>query len=175
LIAAVLLRGGMSVVKFRVARRIDSSSLVADAWNDVVDILSATVALIAITLVRYDPERFSAADHYGGFAVGVVVVLTGIRLAKDASLELMDTTPERELLDAIASAALSVPGVLAIEKNHARKSGLQYHVDLHIEVDPNLTVGAAHQIAGQVRSKLRSGLPWIADVLVHIEPFKRTV
>ena len=170
LFSAIALRGAMSAVKFSVGRRIESSSLVADAWNDVVDILSAVVALIASSLGNYDPARFLAADHYGGFAVGIVVVLTGIRLGRDASLELMDTTPDPELLDAVRTAALSVPGVLGVEKRLARKSGLHYHVDLHIEVDPTLTVAASHEIARQVRGALKSALPWVADVLVHVEP-----
>ena len=170
LVAAIALRGVMSSVKFRIGRRIDSSSLIADAWNDVVDIMSAVVALSAISLGSYDPSRFLAADHYGGFAVGIVVILTGIRLARDASLELMDTRPDRELLDAVTTAALSVPGVLGVEKRLARKSGLQYHFDLHIEVDPASTVQASHEVAGRVRASLKSALPWIADVLVHVEP-----
>lgn len=170
LFAAVALRGAMSALKFRVGGRIESSSLVADAWNDVVDILSAVVALTAISLGNYDPTRFLAADHYGGFAVGIVVMVTGIRLGRDASLELMDTTPDCELLDAVTTTALSVPGVLGIEKRLARKSGLHYHVDLHIEVDRTLTVAASHEIAGHVRAALKAALPSIADVLVHVEP-----
>ncbi|MGH9371695.1 MAG: cation diffusion facilitator family transporter, partial [Vicinamibacterales bacterium] len=67
LLAAIALRTIMSVVKFRVGRRIRSSALLADAWNDAVDILSALGALTAITLAAYDPVRFLAADHYGGF------------------------------------------------------------------------------------------------------------
>lgn len=170
LAAAIAVRGAMSVIKFRIGRKIDSSSLVADAWNDVVDILSASVALTAISLGNYDPVRFLAADHYGGFAVGIVVMLTGIRLGRDASLELMDTMPSRELLEAVTAIAASTPGVSRVEKRLARKTGLHYHVDLHIEVDPALTVAASHEIAGRVRAALKAELPWVADVLVHVEP-----
>jgi len=52
----------------------------------------------------------------------------------------------------------------------ARKTGLQYHIDLHIEVDPTLTVAASHTIAGRVRATLKRDLPWVAGVLVHVEP-----
>jgi cation diffusion facilitator family transporter len=97
LCAAIVLRAIVSSVKFRVGRRIRSSALVADAWNDAVDILSASAALVAVGLATYDPERFLAADHYGGFLVGLVVVLTGTRVIRDASLELADTMPPDEL------------------------------------------------------------------------------
>ena len=170
LTVAILLRGGMSAVKFRVGRRIQSGALVADAWNDTVDILAAATALTAVTLAMYDSSRFLAADHYGGFAVGVIVVLTGVRVLRDASLELMDTMPSGDMIARIRAAASEVPGVRGVDKSYARKTGFRYHVDLHIEVDPNITVAASHVIGGRVRSRVREQLGWVADVLVHIEP-----
>jgi divalent metal cation (Fe/Co/Zn/Cd) transporter len=68
------------------------------------------------------------------------------------------------------SVASTVPDVQGVEKGYARKTGFKYHVELHVEVDPLLTVLASHQIAHRVRDRLRSSLPWIADVVVHIEP-----
>ena len=170
LVGAIVLRGIMSSVKFRVGRRLRSSALVADAWNDAVDILSALAALTAVGLATYDPARFLAADHYGGFVVGIVVVITGIRVLRDASLELVDTMPPPELTGEIVAVARSVAGIQGVDKVFARKTGLQYHVDLHIEVDPTLTVAASHAISGRVRAALKLQLPWVADVLVHVEP-----
>jgi cation diffusion facilitator family transporter len=170
LVAAILLRGIMSYVKFRVGRRLRSSALIADAWNDAVDILSALAALTAVTLAMYDPVRFLSADHYGGFVVGIVVVIIGMRVARDASLDLADTMPQPALAGEIVRVARSVAGVQGIDKVFARKTGLQYHVDLHIEVDPAQTVAASHAIGGHVRATLKGELPWVADVLVHVEP-----
>jgi len=170
LVGAIILRAVMSSIKFRVGRRIRSSALVADAWNDAVDILSALAALVAVGLATYDPARFLSADHYGGFLVGIVVIITGVRVVRDASIELVDTMPPVELTQEILAVARSVAGVQGIDKVFARKTGLQYHIDLHVEVDPALTVAASHAIAGHVRSKLKTDLPWVADVLVHVEP-----
>ena len=170
LIVAIVVRGLMSVVKFRVGRRLRSSALIADAWNDAVDILSAVGALTAVAVARYDPIRFLAADHYGGFAVGVVVVITGVRVLRDASMELVDTMPSAEVTSAVRRVASAVPHVVRVEKLFARKSGLQYHVDVHIEVDPQMTVLASHEIATSVRSALTRELSWIGNVLVHVEP-----
>jgi len=170
LVGAILVRGVMSTVKFRVGRRIQSSSLVADAWNDAVDILSASAALVALGLTLYDPARFLSADHYGGFTVGLVVILTGLRVMRDTSRDLMDTMPDGERLDEIRAAVMRVHGVVGVEKCFARRTGLQHHVDIHLEVDPNLTVWESHDIATQVRAYLCENLEWIADVLVHVEP-----
>lgn len=170
LLIAIAARSVMSVIKFRVGRRLHSSLLLADAWNDSVDILAAVVALTAVTLAAHDQQRFLAADHYGGFAVGIIVVLTGLRVFRDASLELVDTMPGAGMIEHARSVAAQVPGVLAVEKARARKTGFKYHVDLHIQVDPGLTVAASHGIGGRVRAHLRSQLGWVADALVHVEP-----
>lgn len=172
LIASVLAKGILSVVKLRYGRRIKSAALVADAWNDTVDILSGTVALGALGLTLYDPARFLAFDHYGGFAVGLIVIFLGLRVVRETSLQLMDTMPAVELMDAIRETARSVPGVLGVEKCYARKTGLQYHVDLHLELDPDLTVRASHDLATQVRDRIKQELDWVADVLVHVEPYQ---
>jgi cation diffusion facilitator family transporter len=160
----------MGLIKFRVGRRLQSAALIADAWNDAVDILAGVAALTAVALAMYDQGRFLAADHYGGFAVGLIVVLTGVRVLRDASLELMDTMPADDRMIRLRDVASSVPRVAGVEKAFARKTGLQYHVDLHIEVDPALTVADAHAIGGEVRSRVKQELPWVADVLVHVEP-----
>jgi len=63
-----------------------------------------------------------------------------------------------------------VPDVVGVEKCFARKTGLKYHVDLHLEVDPEITVRESHEIAGRVREQVCGALPWVADVLIHVEP-----
>src|SRR5579863_8450812 len=62
----------LALFKFRYARRLKSDSLAADAWNDLMDTLSAVAALIAVALALADPARFADADSYGGFVVGLI-------------------------------------------------------------------------------------------------------
>jgi cation diffusion facilitator family transporter len=170
LLISMLSKGVLSAVKFRYGRQIHSASIVADAWNDFVDIISAATAMTALGLTLWDPGRFLAADHYGGFAVGLIVMFTGIRVAKDTSARLTDAMPDPNLVSQICAVALTVQGVSGVEKLFARNTGLQYHVDLHLEVDPEMTVRQAHDIANEVRFTIRRQLNWVADVLVHVEP-----
>ncbi|HWR35265.1 MAG TPA: cation diffusion facilitator family transporter [Clostridia bacterium] len=170
LLLSMVSKAALSAVKFRYGRKIGSSALIADAWNDFVDILSAVTAMTALGLTLYDPSRFLAADHYGGFAVGLIVIITGFRVAKDTSDRLTDTMPPPELLEEIRSVAKKVDGVYDVEKCYARSGGLQYYVDLHLEVDPEMTVSRSHDIATEVRFAIRNQLDWVADVLVHVEP-----
>ena len=170
LIASIGIKSALCGVKFRFGKKIGSTSLAADAWNDAVDIVSGVTALAAVGLTLYDPQRFLAADHYGGFAVGVIVIFTGLRVTRDTGLQLMDTMPSERMMQTIREVAHQVSGVEGVEKCFARKTGLQYHVDLHLEVDPEITVRSSHNIAEQVRNRIRREVDWVADVLVHVEP-----
>ena len=136
LVISLIAKSVLAVFKFRYARRLQSDSLKADAWNDAVDTLSAAAALTAVGLTLRDPARFPDADRWGGFVVGLIVVLVGMRVARDTALQLMDAMPDERHMEQIREAASSVPGALGVEKCYARKTGMQYHVDLHLEVDP---------------------------------------
>jgi cation diffusion facilitator family transporter len=170
LIGSIAVKGLLSGVKLRYGRRLRSSALVADAYNDLVDILSAMAALVAVALTLYDPSRFLPADHYGGIAVGLIVIYTGLRVIHVTTMQLMDTMPDANRVRQIRQVALGVPGVLGVEKCFARKTGFQYHVDLHLEVDPGMTVRASHEVATSARIRIKEDLDWVADVLVHVEP-----
>ena len=170
LVASVLAKTALASVKFHYGRKIGSAGLIADAWNDTKDTGSAIAALIAVGLTLSDPARFFNADRYGGFIVGLMVVSVGVRVSRETALQLMDTMPDDKLMKQIRAVASTVPGVRGVEKCFARKTGLRYHVDLHLEVDPEITVRQSHEIAHNVRYRVREQLDWVADVLVHVEP-----
>lgn len=174
LLGAAILKAILWTTKMRIGKKSGSVALSADALNDAVDMCSGLVALIAVAIAIHYPGA-NAADHWGGFAVGLFVIFFGLRVVRETALQLMDTMPEGKQMDAIREVAMRVPGTLGIEKCFARKTGLRYHVDLHLEVDPDLTVRASHDIATAVRVAIKSDLDWVEDVLVHVEPHANVV
>lgn len=170
LLLSLAAKTALAFYKFRYARRLKSASLNADAWNDLMDTISAVAALIAVGLALHDQTRFADADSYGGFIVGLIVIGVGVKVAYETSLQLMDTMPDDDVMEQIRATARAVPGVQGVEKCFARKTGLRYHVDLHLEVDGSMTVLQSHDIAHQVRERILQTLDWVADVLVHVEP-----
>jgi len=167
---SIAAKTGLATLKFRFGRKLQSEALKADAWNDATDTISALAALAAVALTLSDSVRFAEADRYGGFAVGFIVVLAGVRVTRETAMQLMDTMPDARLIAQIRQAAFAVPGVRGVEKCFARKTGFKYHVDLHLEVDPEMTVRQSHQLAHQVQLNILARLDWVADVLVHVEP-----
>jgi cation diffusion facilitator family transporter len=173
LLAAFFLKLSLAATKFRVGKRIDSSAVQADAWHDITDLFSTSVAFVAVVLTLVDSKRFGSADHVGGMVIGVIIFALSIRVVRQTIGQLIDTMPEPSKMGAIRQVAMSVPGTLGIEKCYARRTGLKYHVDLHLEVDPDMTVRESHQIASEVKRQVKSRLRWVADVLVHVEPARR--
>lgn len=173
LILSIVLKFCLVIIKVRYGRQIGSSSLLADAANDGMDILSGIVALGALSLALYSPGRFLRADYIGAFAVGLIVIASAGRVMYESAMHLVDTMPDERSMRMIRDVALSVRDVAGVEKCFARKTGFKYHVDLHLEVDPDITVRASHEIARRVRDTIRHQLPWVADVLVHVEPFSQ--
>jgi cation diffusion facilitator family transporter len=161
----------LSAAKFRLSRRSGSAGLKADGFNDLVDVLSGSIALVGVILAIGWPSQFASADHYAGFVIGLIVIFLGFRVVRETVLLLMDTMPDESQMSQIRNVALHVPGAKGIEKCFARKTGLRYHVDLHLEVDPELTVRESHEIASAVKNTIKAELAWVEDVLVHVEPF----
>jgi divalent metal cation (Fe/Co/Zn/Cd) transporter len=94
----------------------------------------------------------------------------GVQVIRETVLQLSDIMPDGVQMEEIRTIALRVPGALAVEKCFARKTGLKYHVDLHLEVDPNMTVQDSHEIAHLVKLAVTHELDWVQDVLIHVEP-----
>jgi cation diffusion facilitator family transporter len=170
LLVSLVVKLGLSGLKFRWGRKLHSVSLSADAWNDAMDAVSATAALIAVGFALMDPARFMNADRYGGAVVGLIVIVAGVRVVYETTMQLMDTMPADQLMDQIRAVALSERGVRGVEKCFARKTGLRFHVDLHLEVDPEMSVRQSHELAHRVQDRIVATLDWVAGVMVHVEP-----
>jgi divalent metal cation (Fe/Co/Zn/Cd) transporter len=84
----------------------------------------------------------------------------------------MDEAADAKTVEAIRAAALAVDGVEDTEKLYTRRSGVETHVELHVEVDPDMPVGAAHDIATEVRWAIQRDVAGVTHVTVHIEPHR---
>ena len=170
LLIAIVVKVVLALRKRQSARKISSAALAADAWHDVTDLISTLVALVAVGISLWNPGQFHSADHVGGILIGVIIVFVGFRLIRATAEQLTDAMPDERLMRQIRAVALAVPGAGGIEKCFARRTGFRYHVDLHLEVDPELTVRESHEIAMKVKISIKEHLGWVADVLVHVEP-----
>jgi cation diffusion facilitator family transporter len=170
LAAVVAIKAALARWVGHMGDELDSTALAGDAWHHRSDALTSLAAFIGISIGLIGGPGFEPADDYAALVACVVIAYSGLRLLFLAARDVLDAAPAREFEERVRVVAAAVPGVLGIEKCRIRKSGLEYFVDIHVEVDGNATVREGHAIAGRVRAALRSPPHRIADALVHIEP-----
>ena len=173
LIGVVLVKELVFRYASRQASLAGSGAVQADAWHHRSDAITSLAAAIGITVCLLGGQRFVYADDAAALFAAAIIGWNGWLLLRPALDELMDAAPSSGLLAQIRATAAEIPGVQAVEKCHARKTGFEYLVDMHIEVDPQMTVQQGHQIAHQVKGRVREAVPLVHDVLVHVEPGKR--
>ena len=124
----------------RLGRQAESTAVKTDAWHHRSDALTSTAAFIGISVALLGGEAWYSADDWAALFACAVIAANGVRLALPAFYEIMDTAPGGKIVRSIRAVASSVPGVVEVEKCHARKMGLDYYVDLHVGVDGNISV-----------------------------------
>lgn len=170
LVAVILIKEGLFRFALHEAVSLESSAVATDAWHHRSDVFTSFAAAIGIAIALLGGKGFEAADDWAAVVAAFVIAWNGWRLLMPALNELMDSSPNRDVVDRIRKVAEAVPGVARVEKCLARKMGYQYFVDMHVEVDPQMTVLRSHEIAHVVKDNIRAQVPQVRDVLIHIEP-----
>lgn len=156
----------------RESETVASSAVETDAWHHRSDAITSAAAFIGISISLVGGKGYEAADNWAALAAACVIAFNGWRLLRPAFNELMDRSPDRELIEQIRTVAETIPGVGGVEKCFVRKMGYQFFVDMHLEVNPQMTVESSHRIGHEVKNKVRAEIPSVRDVLIHIEPVK---
>jgi cation diffusion facilitator family transporter len=154
----------------RESEMVSSSAVETDAWHHRSDAITSAAAFLGISISLLGGKGYEAADNWAAVAAAAVIARNGWRLLLPAVNELMDRSPDRQLIEKIRTVAATIPGVDGVEKCFVRKMGYQFFVDMHVEVNPQMTVENSHRIGHAVKDKVRAEVPSVRDVLVHIEP-----
>jgi cation diffusion facilitator family transporter len=170
LIVAVIAKAVLYRYLIRFGRKMESTAVKTDAWHHRIDAMTSIAAFVGISVALIGGKTWQSADDWAALFACVLIGANGYRLLRPALFEIMDTAPRGKIVRSIRKVARSVPGVVRVEKCRARKMGLEFYVDLHIEVDGRMSVHEGHEIAHQVKSAIQQSDSRIADVLVHIEP-----
>jgi cation diffusion facilitator family transporter len=152
------------------ADSVDSSAVHTDAWHHRADAITSLAAAIGITISLVGGPDYRSADDVAAIVAAGIIAFNGWRLLQPAMNELMDAAPNQQVIDRIKKIAATVEGVERVEKCIVRKVGHRYFVDMHIEVNPQMTVLRGHAIAHDVKDRVREKFPAVRDVLVHVEP-----
>ncbi len=166
---SVVIKEGLFWYTVRVGRKIKSLALIGNAWHHRSDALSSIAVLVGVTGAHFSPS-WGMADAYASLFVTFFIGKAGAELFWTASKEVIDTAPDQKLLDQLDHIATTVEGVHQTHDIRARLSGGQVFAEIHIVVDPDITVRAGHEIAATVKYRLLTDIPDVARVIVHVDP-----
>ncbi len=150
----------------RVAERLRSPMLAANAWHTRADAASALVVVVGIAGALMG---WKFLDLLAAAIMGFMILRMGLKLAWDSLQELIDTGLDKEKVEAIRRTLLDTPGVLGLHELRTRRMAHQALVDAHVLVDPRISVSEGHRMGERARQRVLDAHPEVADVLVHID------
>ncbi len=172
-LAAVVLSIGVKEALYRwtaaVGRRVDSPALIANAWHHRSDALSSLPAGLAVSVALIAPQ-LGFVDRIGAVVVCLFILYAAWKIVAPALAQLVDTAAPAEDRMRLQKLALGVDGVRDAHGLRTRYVGPKLAVDLHVVVDPGLSVEEGHAIGETVRRTLLENGPKVHDVLVKVEP-----
>lgn len=171
LIAVLLIKYVLFRRTLAIGEEAGSTAGKADAWHHLSDAITSAAAFVGISIALLGGPGWESADDWAALFASSVIMYNGVLLFRPALHDLMDRMPGDEIIESVRRAAAAVPSVLAIEKLSARKAGLVYFVDIHVQADASMSLHDAHELSGAVKAAIRTHVPRIAGVLVHMEPF----
>jgi cation diffusion facilitator family transporter len=170
LVVVIVVKEGLFRFVIGEGEATDNSAVKTDAWHHRSDAITSAGAFVGIGIALIGGEKFSWADDAAAIFCAAIIGVNGWILLRPALSELMDKAADREVIERIRKTAADTRGVERVEKCFARKAGHLYFVEMHVEVNPQMTVLRSHEIAHAVKDKIRETMPEVSDVLVHIEP-----
>lgn len=161
-------------ISFRIviqkSKETNSTSLKADAWHHRSDAITSITAFIGISIALFMGKGFENADDWAALFASGFILYNSYLIFRPALGEIMDEHQYDDLITEIRLKSIEVEGVLGTEKCFVRKSGMQFHIDLHIIVKATISVKEGHHISHQLKDYLHENISNLGHVLIHIEP-----
>lgn len=164
LIFGVITKEWMARFSFFLAKKINSSTLFADAWHHRSDAISTLLVIAAIIASMHKVYKL---DGFFGAIVAIYIIYTGAELIKDSTYHLLGKAADKELSDKIRNVARSVEGVEGVHDIIAHDYGNFKAISLHVEVASTLDSVQAHEIATSVETQIAKNIQ--SSPIVHID------
>lgn len=165
---SVVLKEVMYKVTKRVAVRLHSTALFANAWHHRSDALSSVAVILGYVGLVFG---WGHGDQLAVIAVGVLIIGVAVRVMGDCVRELTESATDAKTLMQIEEIIGSCDGVRGWHKLRTRNVGREVFLDVHVLVDADLDVATAHGIAEDVEDGLHERISRPINVMVHIEPW----
>ncbi len=166
--ASILIKLLLAISQLILGKLANSSMVKANAQNMINDIVISGSVLIGLILsYSFDSPII---DPIVALLVSIWILKNAIHIFWEMNVELMDGNADTEIYSQLFEAVRTIEGVSNPHRVRMRKIATFWDVDLDIEVDANMSVKDAHDLAEKVTHAIKSTIPDIYDIMVHIEP-----
>ena len=156
----------------RVGRKLDSPSVIANAWHHRSDALSSVGALLGIGCAYFLGDKWRIADPIAAIVVAALIIKVAYDLCRTALAELLEKSLPLDVENEILAIISATPNVYKPHNLRTRRIGSNIAIEVHIRVDGSMTVHASHEISREIEKSLRSKYGAQTAVAIHIEPMK---
>ena len=157
----------------RKGKKLDSPSVVANAWHHRSDALSSIGTLVGIGLAYFLGDKWRIADPIAAVVVAALIIKVAIDLCRASLSELLEKSLPRATEEEILLIISSVPNVCDPHNLRTRRIGADIAIEVHIRVEGSMTVCDSHEISKTIERALRERFGERTAVAIHIEPLKR--
>jgi len=155
--------------EYRRGKALHSDILISDSMHTKSDILTSISVIIALIAVR---SGYPIIDPIVTLLIAIFIARTGLEIVRDASRVLTDTVAI-ENTKKIERIVLGVDGVRTCHKIRTRGRGDDIHIDMHVQVSPQMHVDNAHKVSYEIEDAIKRSITGVTDVIVHIEPCEK--
>lgn len=166
-VISILVKEYQYRITIKIANKINSPALKADAWHHRSDALSSIAAFIGIGGAMLGVKIL---DPIASIVVALFVAKVGLEILIGSTNELMDVSIDTEQEEQIKQIAKNTKGVMNLGEIRSRKHGAMAYVDLVICVDGKLTVTEGHDIANMLEKQIINDMDFVKGITVHVEP-----
>jgi len=152
---------------FKVANRTDSIALKADAEHLRVDVITSFGVFVGLLVIKI--TGWHVLDPIIALAVALLIIGIAVKLTWEAGAPLLDARLPAQEIERVKEIISSDPNVVGYHKLRTRKAGAERHIDVHIQVDRDMPIAAAHQVAEAIEDEIRDKING-ARVITHVEP-----
>ncbi len=174
-IGSMVVKEAMFRYKYNLGKKLNSQSLIANAWEHRSDVYSSFAALVgiggAILGEMLNISWMVYLDPLAGIFVSLLVLKMSYQLLMESIHSTLDHVLHEEQTVALREHIEQVPGVMRIDQLRARETGHYQIVDVKVGVDPRITVEEGHRIGKRVKQSLMQQFPQVRDVFIHINPY----
>lgn len=169
-LVSIFIKEVLYQVTARVGREVKSQAVLANAWHHRTDAISSIGSLVGIAGAIYMGNNWVILDPLAGCIISVFIFFVAVKMMLTAVNELMEASLPQDECDEIRALIMAVDGIDDVHELKTRRNGRSVIIDVHIVVDPHISVLVAHEMTIKAEDNLRERFGHESQIFIHVEP-----